>query len=233
MTQGIMTMERVITQDQSVTFRSEQYQETYHSISGAQEEAIKKFSEPCHFETLAQQGQLRILDVCFGLGYNTGAALDAIYAGNPNCNVWVVGLENDPAILQKMLEIDATVFRSYAQLQTIIKTKQPFFFNEIITVHEPLLRFELLLGDARERIKLLENFQFDCVFLDPFSPQKCPELWTLDFFKDIFASMKSGGILTTYSCARTVRDNLAAAGFGVKDGPVVGRKAPATIAIKR
>lgn len=226
-------MEKVITQDQSVTFRNEQYQETYHSVSGAKEEAIKKFVEPCNFEVLAQQGKLRILDICFGLGYNTAAALDAIHSVNANCKVWIVGLENDPAILQKMLEIDATVFASYPQLQAMIKTKQPFFFNEILTHQDGLVRFELLLGDARERIKLLDTFQFDCVFLDPFSPQKCPELWTLDFFKDIFASMKSGGILTTYSCARSVRDNLVSAGFEVKDGPVVGRKAPATIAIKK
>jgi len=44
--------------------------------------------------------------------------------------------------------------------------------------------------------------------------------------------MRKGGILTTYSCASIIRKNLREAGFLVKDGPVVGRKAPSTIAIK-
>ena len=44
--------------------------------------------------------------------------------------------------------------------------------------------------------------------------------------------MNKKGILTTYSCARQVRENLKKAGFIVKDGPCVGRRAPATIALK-
>ena len=45
--------------------------------------------------------------------------------------------------------------------------------------------------------------------------------------------VKKGGVLATYSCAKIVRENLIAAGFEVKDGPCVGRRAPSTIAIKK
>ena len=44
--------------------------------------------------------------------------------------------------------------------------------------------------------------------------------------------MKPGAKLSTYSCAKSVRQNMIAAGFNVLDGPAIGRKSPATIAKK-
>jgi tRNA U34 5-methylaminomethyl-2-thiouridine-forming methyltransferase MnmC len=43
--------------------------------------------------------------------------------------------------------------------------------------------------------------------------------------------MKKGAMMSTYSCARIVRDNLKNAGFEVKNGPIIGRRSPSTIAI--
>jgi tRNA U34 5-methylaminomethyl-2-thiouridine-forming methyltransferase MnmC len=43
--------------------------------------------------------------------------------------------------------------------------------------------------------------------------------------------MEKGAILATYSCAGQVKRNLKEAGFEIKDGPVVGRRAPGTIAV--
>jgi tRNA U34 5-methylaminomethyl-2-thiouridine-forming methyltransferase MnmC len=57
-------------------------------------------------------------------------------------------------------------------------------------------------------------------------------MWTNEFFIDIRNKMKENGRLSTYSCARFVRDNLRQAGFIVKDGPIIGRKSPSTIAVK-
>jgi tRNA U34 5-methylaminomethyl-2-thiouridine-forming methyltransferase MnmC len=45
--------------------------------------------------------------------------------------------------------------------------------------------------------------------------------------------MKIGGKLSTYSCAVKIRKNLANANFEVIDGPIIGRRSPATIAIKK
>ena len=73
---------------------------------------------------------------------------------------------------------------------------------------------------------------FDIVFLDPFSPRKNPELWSEEFFKEIYSRMKKGAKLATYSCARKIRENLKTAGFKVIDGPNVGRRGPSTNAIK-
>ena len=79
-------------------------------------------------------------------------------------------------------------------------------------------------------MKLTE--EYDAVFFDPFSPKANPELWTEKIFTQVYNLMKQGSRLTTYSCSSKVRVNMARTGFQVKDGPVVGRRAPSTIAIK-
>jgi len=74
-------MQKIKTKDNSVTFLSKQYNETYHSISGAKEEAVKKFVDPCKF--LFNKKHLDVLDICFGLGYNSAALIDN-YNGSLN-----------------------------------------------------------------------------------------------------------------------------------------------------
>jgi len=63
-------------------------------------------------------------------------------------------------------------------------------------------------------------------WISPFSERKA----ILRIFKEIKNRMGKNSILTTYSCARIVRDNLRKAGFKVFDGPKVGRRGPSTIA---
>ena len=72
-------MIEIVTNDGSVTFRSDKFDETYHSKSGAVEESFKKFAEPSKVGELAKSGKIVILDICFGLGYNSAAAIDAIF----------------------------------------------------------------------------------------------------------------------------------------------------------
>jgi tRNA U34 5-methylaminomethyl-2-thiouridine-forming methyltransferase MnmC len=216
-------MKKIITKDKSITFYSKKYKETYHSVSGAEEEAVKKFVEPSNIKKLAKnKKQIKILDVCFGIGYNSAAAIDAIKAANPKCKILIIGLENDRKILKKINKINSS-FKSYNHIKQA---------SEKLKFKEKNIEIKILLGDAREKIKTIKR-KFDAVFLDPFSPKKCPELWTEEFFKKINKLMKKGSILTTYSCAKIVRKNLAKTGFKVKDGPIIGRRAPSTIAVKR
>ncbi|MBI3031907.1 hypothetical protein HYY69_00390 [Candidatus Woesearchaeota archaeon] len=225
-------MKQVLTNDGSVTFFNEQSQETYHSTSGAVEEALKKFAEPTQVKELAKKGSIKILDICFGLGYNSAAALDIILLENPSCNVAVVGFEIDEDILSKILEINPS-FKHYNLIKQVIKNKIENNKHQYYEIKRENVCVKVMLGDVRDKIKAISEFEtFDICFFDPFSPKKCPELWNEELFKDIFKLLKKGGILTTYSCARMVRDNLKNAGFTVKEGPSVGRRAPSTIAMK-
>ncbi|MBI5397866.1 hypothetical protein HZB03_00225 [Candidatus Woesearchaeota archaeon] len=209
-------MKKIVTRDGSETYYNEELYESYHSTSGAAEEAIKKYAEPCR---IANFDRVRILDVCFGLGYNSAAALDA-FRGKL---IEITALENDPAVLDAIYSLDPP-FRSYGLIKEAAK-------NKLCCDGKAVLK--IIMGDARESIKTLGAYDFDVVFFDPFSPKKCPELWTVGFFSDIYAAMKNGGVLATYSCAKSVRENLTKAGFEVRDGHCVGRRSPSTLAISR
>lgn len=207
-------MKKVITRDGSITFFNEKFGDHYHSHTiGAIEEGIVKFAEPCKIKD-----GMKILDVCFGLGYNTLSALQK------SKNLEIVGLENDRGILNTTQDLE--VPDNYKEDYEIIrKTARDLKYDD------GSLKIRILLGDARDTI-MQAGEGFDAVFLDPFSPKKCPELWTKEFFDEIFKRMNKGAILATYSCATGVRKNLADAGFIVKDGPIFGRKSPATLGIK-
>ena len=219
-------MEKIITKDGSITFHNQEFDETYHSITGAQEEALKKFSEPCKIKELAKNGNIKILDVCFGLGYNTAVAIDEALKSNPNCKIEIFALENDQEILKKISEITSNLesFEFLKMIPDLLKESSSTLFLENKNV-----KLTLFLEDALTSIKKITE-KIDCVFQDPFSPKKCPQLWTPEFFSDIKTVMNPSGILATYSCAGQVRRNLKEAGFIVKDGPCVGRRAPSTLA---
>lgn len=216
-------MQKITTKDGSVTFKSEEYDETCHSVSGAEEEAIKKFVEPCNIKELAKKEIVKIIDVCFGLGYNSAAAIDAIRNENKNCKIIIFALENDEKILEKIQELKPK-FNSY----NIIKEAAKYH-----SYNQDNIEITLLIGDARETIANINENNFNIIFLDPFSPKKCPELWDEDFINDISKLAKKGAYLTTYSCASFVRENLEKSGFKTFDGPSIGRKAPSTVAIKQ
>jgi len=202
-------MKEIMTKDGTVTYHNEKVDETYHSISGALEEAQKKFVEPCKIKA----GD-KVLDICFGLGYNAAAALEK--------GAIITALEID-GNLKDIIKNTSFPLKSYDIVKKVV-------------AGNPDERLTIIWGDARETIKTLKtikksNQYFDAVFLDPFSPKKAPELWTKEFFREIKQVLKLGAVLTTYSCARIVRDNLKETGFQVKDGPCVGRKSPSTVAI--
>jgi len=211
----------VTTKDGSITFFNETYSESYHSQSGAKEEAVEKFVKPCRIDELAESGRINVLDVCFGRGYNSAALIDEAWKHNPGCRIRIIALENDLLILEKIKGIDID-FKRYDLIREAAEKH---------CVVRDNVEIRIIVGDARAKIKELDEM-FDCVFLDPFSPKKCPELWKKEFFYEISKRMKKTGILSTYSCARIVRDNLKSAGFDVKDGPIVGRRAPGTVAFK-
>lgn len=216
-------MKKILTADASETFLNEEVGECYHSLKGAAEEALQKYAIPCKIKELATTGKIKILDVCFGIGYNSAMAISVALAENPQCEIEVVGLEYDPAIINKIQEVNPTIafYQHYKQL-----TPQKLEFSQgKVTV-------KVLLGDANETTKQLAENHFDAIFFDPFSPKRAPHMWQVPLFEQMWRVMKPTGLLATYSCARMARDNMAKAGLMYDDGPIWGRRGPGTIATK-
>ena len=215
-------MNEIVTKDGSITFHNEEYDETYHSVTGAVEEAFMKFAIPS-LESLKGKKNIKILDICFGLGYNSAAAIDEILKQDISCDITIVGLEKDEKILEQIIKLKHEPrIISYPVIKEMIEHGYKYERNGI--------KVDLIIGDALKTIKKIKG-KYDIIFLDPFSPKKNPELWTEGFFSQLRKLIKDDGILTTYSCAGQVRRNLKAAGFEVKDGPCVGRRSPSTVAL--
>ena len=49
------------------------------------------------------------------------------------------------------------------------------------------------LGCAREKINIIpSSIKFDLIYLDGFSPSKCPQVWTIEFLSKVTEKLNSG-----------------------------------------
>jgi len=199
----------VKTQDFSYTLFSDEYQESYHSIApGAFSESFFKHVKPAIDYVLAQNPEvISILDICFGLGYNTLTTLCYLDQKKYMGAVEVFSPELDEKLVK--------------ELKYFPYPKELIFYSEVVMDISTNFRFNLdrfnitvLINDARVVVHNTQK-QFDIIYQDAFSQKNNPSLWELEFFKDLFSLMKKDGILTTYSQSKKVRDNLKKAGFKI------------------
>ena len=66
------------TADGSFTFIYKEFGEFFHYHYGARKESFFKFASFTQLALKANKLVLRLLDICYGLGYNTAAALQTI-----------------------------------------------------------------------------------------------------------------------------------------------------------
>ena len=85
--------------------------------------------------------------------------------------------------------------------------------------------FSFHADDARKSVAALDK-TYNYIFLDAFTPSKCPCLWTLEFFRLLYDRLEPGGKLLTYSQAAPVRNAMLQAGFRV------GKTSSGTVAVK-
>jgi tRNA U34 5-methylaminomethyl-2-thiouridine-forming methyltransferase MnmC len=216
-----------LTADGSFTFFSSEFNEAFHSNYGAAREAIGKFVIPCHLHKLARtKNHIKLLDICYGLGYNSAAAMEAIWQINPQCKIELIALELDirvpkSAIAHQLIDRwGKSIINYLTHLATVFQ------------IEDRQLHAQLLIGDARETIQQIERSKFlaDAIFLDPFSPPKCPQLWTVEFLELVSKCLNPQGRLATYSCAASVRTALQLVGLQVGASESIGRKSSGTIA---
>ncbi|MGI0480211.1 tRNA (5-methylaminomethyl-2-thiouridine)(34)-methyltransferase MnmD [Geminocystis sp. CENA526] len=221
--------EKIITADGSPTFYSAEFGETFHTKYGAKSEADITYIQGCQIpRKIQEKNQIKILDICYGLGYNTASVLDFIMSNNPQCSIELIALELDENVPKEALKNNLLHHYSSKTIEiltTLLTEKE---------VNLPLLKIKLLIGDARQTLSQLvpPNFQADAVFFDPFSPPKCPQLWTVEFLTLVAQRLDENGILATYSCSAGVRKALQLAGLTIGNNYCIGRRSPGTVATK-
>jgi tRNA U34 5-methylaminomethyl-2-thiouridine-forming methyltransferase MnmC len=205
------------TADGSFTLFSDEFGEAFHSVQGAKTEAFTKFVQATRLAHQAQQARIKVLDICYGLGYNTAAALETIWQTNPTCSVELYGLEVDGTIPQAAI---AAPFIDHWPPTVQVSLKYLAYDHHIQDEH---LSAQILIGDARQTIQQLvqSKFQADAIFFDPFSPRRCPQLWTVEFFQKVVQCLAPNGTLATYSRSAAVRSAMQHAGLSIGTIPLI------------
>ncbi len=210
-----MNYEIVKTNDGSWTFLNKEYGETYHNIKdGALKEALFKHVKN-GFE-LFDKDKLYILDICFGLGYNTLATIYYFKNQERVKEIFIYSPEKDINLFQMLQSFEyPDLLKPYKNILEILIKKGRISLNGIF--------IELFRGDALEYIKRFENF-FDIIYQDPFSFKKNSELWSESFFDNLYNSLKENGVITTYSISKKIRERLKKCGFLVYEKEIEGLK---------
>ena len=195
----------ILCEDGTNTLFSEEFSEPYHSTKdGALHESLEKHVKPA-FTIKKNFTSLTILDLCFGLGYNSFATLYYIKKHNLNIKIHILSPEFDKELIHSLKNF--TYPKEFSELKEIIhQVSQNLYYQD------EQFKIEILLGDARESVPKIKN-KIDIVYQDAFSPSQNPLLWTKEFFTNIVSISKEDTILTTYSTAASIRLGLYESGF--------------------
>jgi len=197
----------IATEDGTTTLFSEEFGESYHSTyDGALNETMQKHVLPA-FSFQKGKDEIKILDICFGLGYNVLATLYYIKKEKLSTKVHIISPEFDEELIRSLISFEYP--KEFDNFRDIIAQLSKNFYYE-----DNQFKIEILLGDARKTIPKIRE-KFDIIYQDAFSPKRNPRLWTREYFRDIKSVSKEDTILTTYSTAIAVRMGLYENGFNI------------------
>jgi tRNA U34 5-methylaminomethyl-2-thiouridine-forming methyltransferase MnmC len=196
------------TGDGSLTLRSDELGEQYHSLHGAVQESTHVFIK-AGLEFIAKD-EVDVLEVGLGTGLNL--LLTWIRCLEGKCRVRYTALEPFPLRREQLEALGHCADLAWPGLH------EPFIQRMTSPEqgwHEAMggLTFRKL---ARPVGAYEASEAYDVIYFDAFAPGIQPELWTLDVFQRMHRALRPGGVLVTYCAKGEVRRALIAAGFDAK-----------------
>ncbi|MBN8215126.1 MAG: hypothetical protein J0L75_00695 [Spirochaetes bacterium] len=219
-----------LTQDGSPTFHSSLFGEACHARQGALRESRLKFAQPAHrhLAEASPLGPIRVLDACYGLGYNSFSFLDSPeIRGRP---VEVLGIEIEAQLLARN-QVMEPVFPSWTEGLARIRAGG-IAQREHHSVQVLIGGLEVLYREPEGPLGRAIGRGFDLIFHDAFTARKCPELWCVELFTRYRDLLREGGAVLTYSSAHPVSAGFIEAGFSVRETPAVDRRQGGILAVK-
>jgi tRNA U34 5-methylaminomethyl-2-thiouridine-forming methyltransferase MnmC len=214
----------VQSEDGSFTAYSSQYNEHYHSTKdGALNESLKKHIEPA-FTIHKNKNHLRLIDICFGLGFNTLLTLYYRDRYFPDMRLEIYSPELDGDLVASLVDFPyPEIFEPYRNIITDIATLGGY--------EDERTQITVEITDARVAMRELDG-EWDVCYQDAFSPSSNPILWTKEYFADVARLIGEKGLITTYSTALSTRLALFENGLSVYLNRGEGYR-NATVASKR
>ena len=206
----------VTTGDGSTTIQITDWNEQYHSMHGAVQEArhvFLKMGLDFWMNENPDQNSLHILEIGFGTGLN--ALLTLIHTEKSSVNLLYEGVEAYPVSSEELAQLnyleaaDAQVFEAVFEKMHQTPWEQTETITEAFQLKKRKQTFETLE----------DQDQHDLIYFDAFGARVQPELWEEPIFEKMYRALKAGGVLVTYAAKGSVRRAMQAVGFKVERLP--------------
>ncbi|MEZ4606122.1 MAG: tRNA (5-methylaminomethyl-2-thiouridine)(34)-methyltransferase MnmD [Deinococcales bacterium] len=200
----------ILTADGSYSLYNKRYSQSFHSDKGALTESLHVFVEGCDIAGILQE-PVRVLEVGFGTGLNFFLTASLCLKLGKSLHYEAFEQELLSAEILESLAYrnfsDLELFESYLEfrrdLTEPLKGRHSFHFGSVT--------LQLLLGEATAQD--LPQQRFQAIYLDAFSPEANPELWSSEFLAKLYAALERGGKLASYCVKGEVRRRLKAPWF--------------------
>ncbi len=217
----------IITADGSKTIQIEDWNEQYHSIHGAIQEANHVFIKHglwhiCNVNLEVAKpdpkkkllDEISILEIGFGTGLN--AFITTLEAKELRKSINYVGVEAFPVAVDEIAQLNYAELISLDASEVFTKLHDvPWEVQTEITPNFTLTKRQQFFSDIDD------VSHYHLIYFDAFGARVQPELWTEAIFKKMFDALKPNGVLVTYSAKGSVRRAMQAVGFTVErlEGP--------------
>ncbi|MCK5915887.1 MAG: hypothetical protein KAG92_07090, partial [Deltaproteobacteria bacterium] len=215
--------EAVISGDGSRTLYCESVGEHYHSTKdGAFSEALYKHVLPAWQYRIIGRQRVTILDICFGLGYNTLVLIWYLRQQGYQGSLKIFSPEHDRQLIAGLRDFPYPdeLLELYPIICELAKN---------LTYSEANLKIEIVATDARSWLAEFTD-PVDIVFHDPFSPAHNHQLWTREYFAELKRVGADDLLVTTYSTATAVRMGFFENGFHIYENRPAALVRSATVA---
>ena len=206
-----MKREIIKTSDGSTTIHIPEWNEQYHSIHGAIQEANHVYIQHgLNYKTI---NEIAVLEIGFGTGLNS--FMTFLEAQEKKLFIEYVGVEAYPIFEEELLKLNYVAELGATQFTKIFESFHSCSWEEKhqITSHFTLLKRKQFFHEIEDENK------FDVIYFDAFGARVQPELWTEEIFFKMFLALKSEGVLVTYAAKGSVRRAMQSVGFRVERLP--------------
>ena len=208
-----MNRQVVKTNDNSSTLFVPELAQHYHSTHGAVQESVHVFIEAGLHQFLETQQPISILEIGFGTGLNP--LLTLLDAEKNNLEIKFTTLEKYPLTMDEAMELNYGEMLGGRDAKKYLLELHQVVWEKWIEITP---KFSILKKEIDFK-NFSASAEYDLIYFDAFAPGAQPNLWTINIFKRMFESLKTGGILVTYCSKGDVRRNMMAAGFEVEKIP--------------